>query len=158
MAERIFAVTTAHGPEWDAARPPERQADWEAHADFMNALEAEGVVLIGGTLDDAPGAAGRSGSGGALLVVRARDAEDVRWRLAADPWVKAGLLRVESVRAWTLRLGEDFEERWVPARARAQVRRAGRAQGMKKPRKAYVGVRKSREKPTSMRGKAYKSL
>src|SRR5512147_2816793 len=101
--ERIFVVTTAHGPAWDAARPLERQPAWEAHADFMNALEAEGFVLLGGTLDaaegaGAPGARADTGPGAALLVVRARDAEEVRWRLAADPWAKAGLLAVESVR------------------------------------------------------------
>jgi uncharacterized protein YciI len=127
--ERLFVVTTAHGPAWDAARPVERQAAWEAHADFMNALEAEGFVLLGGTLDDAAG----TGGNGAMLVVRARDAEDVRWRLAADPWAKAGLLAVASVRAWTLRLGEDFEADWVPARARASARAAAKSQGKPRP-------------------------
>ena len=150
MVKRLFAATTAHGPSWDSARPLERQAAWEAHADFMNALEAEGFVLLGGTLDGAKGgAAGAAGSGGALLVVRAKDAEDVRWRLAADPWAKEGLLRVESVRAWTLRLGEDFAALWMPARARAK---AGKSP--EKPVKAAAGRRKSPEKPGRKRPKS----
>jgi uncharacterized protein YciI len=129
--ERIFAVMTAHGPAWDAARPLERQAAWQAHADFMNALEAEGFVLLGGTLDDPSGAAG------ALLVVRAKSAEDVRWRLAADPWATSGLLRVASVSGWTLRLGEDFLTRWAPARARAKAKES-QGRERRKPRKAKV--------------------
>lgn len=150
MTERIFAVTTVHGPRWDAARPLERQPAWEAHADFMNRLEAEGFVLLGGTLGDArPGAAGQ---GGALLVVRTGDEDDVRWRLAADPWVKAGLLRVESVRAWTLRLGEDFETGWVPARARAAAVTEPKSQGKPRP-----GARQAKKSQGGGRAKAKES-
>ena len=139
--ERLFAVTTAHGPSWDSARPVERQAAWEAHADFMNALEAEGFVLLGGTLDAAEGAgaagraSGAAAEANALLVIRADDAEAVRWRLAADPWVKGGLLSVAAVRSWMLRLGEDFEALWVPARARAKAKES-HGGAAEKPRKA----------------------
>jgi uncharacterized protein YciI len=150
---RIFAVMTAHGPQWDAARPLQRQPEWEAHADFMNALEAEGFVLLGGTLDDAacgadrPGAAAGAAAANALLVIRARDEEEVRWRLAADPWAKSGLLSVASVRRWTLRLGEDFETRWVPARARAKrsERPGRRAKRRKRPGKAGSSLSKGRK-------------
>jgi len=70
----LFAVTRTRGANWNEALPLEGQVDWPAHAVFMNALEAEGFVLLGGPLE---------GTIDALLIVRARDADEVRWRLAA---------------------------------------------------------------------------
>jgi hypothetical protein len=48
--ERLFAVIQTHGAGFKPV-PLEQQEDWRAHADFMNALEAEGVVLMGGPLE-----------------------------------------------------------------------------------------------------------
>jgi uncharacterized protein YciI len=152
---RIFAVMTAHGPQWDAARPLQRQAEWEAHADFMNALEAEGFVLLGGTLDDGKASANAAAAANALLVIRARDEEEVRWRLAADPWAKSGLLGVASVRPWTLRLGEDFETLWVPARARSERpgRRAKQSKGRGKSGSSLPKGRKNSAPGMTARGR-----
>jgi len=74
----------------------ESQIDWSAHASFMNTLEMEGFVLLGGPLD---------GTSDVLLVVRARSADEVRARLAEDPWAVTDLLQVTQVTPWTLRLG-----------------------------------------------------
>jgi hypothetical protein len=40
-----------------------------------------------------------------LLIVRATTPDEVRYRLAEDPWASKGLLRVSRVAPWTLRLG-----------------------------------------------------
>ncbi len=74
----------------------EGQEDWEAHASFMNALEKEGFVVLGGPLE---------GTGDVLLVVRARTSDEVINRLSPDPWTGRDLLRVSRVALWTLRLG-----------------------------------------------------
>ncbi len=74
----------------------EGQEDWEAHASFMNALEKEGFVVLGGPLE---------GTGDVLLVVRARTSDEVINRLSPDPWTGRALLRVSRVALWTLRLG-----------------------------------------------------
>ncbi|HXB49112.1 MAG TPA: YciI family protein [Streptosporangiaceae bacterium] len=87
-----FAVTMADGPRWDGARAIRDQDGWQAHADFMDALVDDGFVIIGGPL----------GSGQRLIAVEAPDEQAVRDRLAADPWVLAGLLRVSSVQPWSL--------------------------------------------------------
>jgi len=110
--------------------------DWPAHADFMNALEAEGFVLLGGPLESTIDA---------LLIVRARDAEEVRWRLAADPWVKMAVLREASVLPWTLRLGEDFATGWVSARSRAKSQEKPRGRGAKAD-KSQGGARRNAKK------------
>jgi hypothetical protein len=60
--------------------------NWRSHASFMNGLEAEGFVLLGGPLD---------GTSDVLLVVRAETAEQVRFRLSEDPW---GLEMLETTR------------------------------------------------------------
>ncbi len=93
---RLFAVIRGHGPGYDRARPLEAQADWPAHAAFMNALEAEGIALLAGPLSDA---------GEALIIMRATDAEEIERRLAADPWTASKTLVTTRVVPWDLRLG-----------------------------------------------------
>jgi hypothetical protein len=41
--KRLFAVTRLRGPCWDHSRPVEGQEDWDSHAAFMDALQAEGL-------------------------------------------------------------------------------------------------------------------
>jgi uncharacterized protein YciI len=74
----------------------EDQREWREHADFMNGLEAEGLVVLGGTLDRTPHV---------LLIMWADSAEAIRVRLAGDPWTSLNLLSVRSITPWTLRLG-----------------------------------------------------
>ena len=93
---RLLVVIRTRGPAWEASRPLEGQADWAAHASFMNALAVTGFVILGGPLE---------GTSDVLLVVRATGPDEVRSRLAEDPWARNGLLRVTRVAPWTLRLG-----------------------------------------------------
>jgi uncharacterized protein YciI len=93
-----FAVRRVRGPAWNAALPLRSQALWDEHARFMNALTAEGFILLGGPV----------GSGeefeAALLVIRADSEAAVRGRLAADPWTEAKLLEIARVEPWTILL------------------------------------------------------
>ena len=90
-----IAVRRVRGPAWNAAVPMRAQAQWAEHAVFMNALAAEGFVVLGGPL----------GSGEeVLLVVDSASEQVVRHALAADPWSGAGLLEIKSVEPWTILL------------------------------------------------------
>ena len=90
-----LAVRRVRGPAWNRALPMRSQALWAEHAAFMNALAAEGFVVLGGPL----------GSGEeVLLVVDAASEAAARTRLAADPWTTAGLLEIERVEPWTVLL------------------------------------------------------
>jgi len=93
---QLFVVLRTRGPAWEASRPLEDQADWTAHAPFMNALAKEGMVILGGPLE---------GTADVLLIMRAETPDEVRSRLAEDPWARNDLLRVARVAPWTLRLG-----------------------------------------------------
>jgi len=90
-----FAVRRVRGPAWIATAPMRDQALWAEHAAFMNALAAEGFVLLGGPL----------GTGEeVLLVIDAASEDIIRARLAADPWTDARLLVIKSVQPWTVLL------------------------------------------------------
>ena len=90
-----MAVRRIRGPAWNDAAPMRAQAQWAAHAVFMNALAAEGFVVLGGPLG-----AGEE----VLLVVDAASEDVVRRRLAADPWSESGLLEIKRVEPWTILL------------------------------------------------------
>ena len=94
--ERIFAVTRTRGPGWNDRLAMEEQVDWKGHAAFMNALHAEGFVLVGGPLE---------GKRDTLPIIRANDADEIASRLSADPWTETDLLRIRQAIPWTLRLG-----------------------------------------------------
>ena len=71
------------------------QALWAEHAAFMDALTAEGFVVLGGPL----------GRGEEILLVVVSASEDgVRARLAADPWSESGLLEIGHIEPWTILL------------------------------------------------------
>ena len=96
MSSPLFATIRTRGPAWQSALPLERQAGWDAHASFMNALAREGFVVIGGPLE---------GTDDVLLIIRAGSPDEVRARLDPDPWTRNGLLRIKQISPWTLRLG-----------------------------------------------------
>jgi uncharacterized protein YciI len=74
----------------------EEQVDWRGHADFMNQLVGEGVILLGGPL---------IATRDVLLIFRAGNEAEIDARLAADCWTVKGLLRTVRIDPWQLRLG-----------------------------------------------------
>jgi hypothetical protein len=54
---------------------------------------ADGFVILGGPIGDGERV---------LLVVEAEGEREVRERLAADPWLPAGILRIDSIEPWTI--------------------------------------------------------
>ena len=93
---KLFAVIRTRGEAWQPSAPLEGQLDWDAHASFMNGLQKERFVLLGGPLEETPDV---------LLIVRANTADEVVNRLAGDPWTGQDLLRINRIMPWTLRLG-----------------------------------------------------
>ena len=81
--QNLFVVMRRYGPPYSPGRPLEEQQDWEAHRAFMNALKAEGVVRLGGPLEEREDV---------LLVFRANDIGEIERHLADDPWTRSGIL------------------------------------------------------------------
>ena len=88
-----FALRLVHGPGWDPSRQIRAQEAWDAHAAFMDALVDDGFVILGGPVGDGEQT---------LHVVEAADENEVRERLAGDPWATAGLLQVGTIEPWAL--------------------------------------------------------
>ncbi len=59
----------------------------------MDALVEDGFVILGGPVGD---------GGQTLHVVEAADENEIKARLADDPWASAGLLRVGTIEPWAL--------------------------------------------------------
>jgi uncharacterized protein YciI len=88
-----FAVRLVHGPGWDSSQQIRDQQGWAEHAAFMDRLVDDGFIILGGPVGDGEQT---------LHVVDAEDENDIRARLAADPWAVAGLLRIGTVEPWAL--------------------------------------------------------
>ena len=93
-----FAVRRRRGPRWNAALTMREQAGWGAHAAFMNALAADGFIVLGGPLDD---------GGEVLHIVDAPNVDVIRARFDADPWTQTSLLEMVRIEAWTILLDRD---------------------------------------------------
>jgi uncharacterized protein YciI len=94
--QMLFAVIRTRGPAWKSGSRLEEQQAWDAHARFMDDLEARGIVIMGGPLE---------GTSDVLLVMRAKSAEEITKLHRDDPWTVLGLLQGERIMPWTLRLG-----------------------------------------------------
>jgi uncharacterized protein YciI len=90
-----FAVTDGRGPSWDASRPRREQDEWDGHAAFMDGLVEDGFVVLGGPVGDGVAV---------LLVIQANGPEEVEARLAEDPWMSMGVLRIDTIEPWEILL------------------------------------------------------
>ena len=88
-----FAVRLVHGPGWDSSRQIRDQRGWAEPAAFMDGLDDDGLIILGGPVGDGEQT---------LHVVEAADETEIRARLAADPWAEAGLLRIGTIEPWAL--------------------------------------------------------
>ena len=97
VMHHLFVVIRRYGPPYARGLPLEEQQDWEAHRAFMNALEAEGLVRLGGPLEEREDV---------LLIFRADNGTEIERRLADDPWTKSDILSTERISRWEVRIGK----------------------------------------------------
>jgi hypothetical protein len=71
------------------------QKGWGEHARLMDAWVNDGFVILGGPLE---------GDREVLHVVQAQSEDEIRGRLAEDPWTANGMLRTMSIERWTILL------------------------------------------------------
>jgi uncharacterized protein YciI len=92
-----FAVINDSGPAWNPARARRDQEKWAEHAAFIDAQADERFVIAVGPLSPTR----------ALLIVDSTSELAVRSRLAEDPWMKMGILRVLSIDPWEVLVGKE---------------------------------------------------
>jgi uncharacterized protein YciI len=69
------------------------QDGWDEHARYMDDLAESGFALLVGPID---------GDREVVWVVAAGSEDEVRERLAQDPWAASGMLTPTSVEGWTI--------------------------------------------------------
>lgn len=91
----LYVVRERRGGPWNWANDLREQEGFGDHAWFMDGLVESGFVVLGGPLE---------GDRQVLLVVDAPGEEAIRERLAADPWIRSGMLTVTSIERWAILL------------------------------------------------------
>ena len=92
MKNTFIAISSA-GPNRDQSKGTREQPFWDEHAAFIDQLVEEDFILMGGPLVD---------EGGSLLIVNAKDENEVREKLKNDPWARHGILKLDSVKRWEI--------------------------------------------------------
>jgi uncharacterized protein YciI len=92
-----FLAFSSAGPNRDFSKDTRAQPFWDEHAAFIDQLVADEFIFMGGPLVDESGM-----QQGALLIVNAKDENEVREKLKNDPWFTHGILKLESIRRWQI--------------------------------------------------------
>jgi uncharacterized protein YciI len=91
--KNTFIIISSAGPNRDPSKSTRQQPLWDEHAAFIDQLVDEGFIFMGGPLVD---------EGGSILIVNAEDEMEVREKLKNDPWMKHGVLNLESIKRWQI--------------------------------------------------------
>lgn len=97
MMQNTFVILSVAGPHRDHSRETREQLYWGEHAAFIDRLVDDGFIWMGGPLVE---------EGGALLIVKASDEDEVRARMKNDPWYEHGILQLASVKRWQIFIDE----------------------------------------------------
>jgi uncharacterized protein YciI len=90
---RLWVVISHAGPNRNLDLGVREQEFWTDHEIFIDELIDEGVIRMGGPLP---------GVHGGLIVIDAESEDEVRRRIASDPWYREGILKLESIYEWDL--------------------------------------------------------
>jgi uncharacterized protein YciI len=84
------------GPTWSSGSVRE-QPDWDAHAEFVDALIERGTFVMGGPFSD---------NSGSMSLLEGIDADEARRILEDDPFMKNGVFVLEEIREWDVFVDE----------------------------------------------------
>lgn len=93
-----YLILRRYGPSWNYEVPRDRQAEWPAHAAFMDSLVEDGKILLGGPVNDGP-----------LVLISAVSTtmNSILNKLALDPWENLGLIEDLEIKRWEILLRGD---------------------------------------------------
>jgi uncharacterized protein len=84
------------GPTWSSGSVRE-QPDWDAHAEFVDALIERGTFVMGGPFSD---------NSGSMSLLEGIDADEARRILEDDPFMKNGVFELVEIREWDVFVDE----------------------------------------------------
>jgi uncharacterized protein YciI len=88
MSRMRLMVRFRAGPTWSSGSVRE-QPDWDAHAEFVDALIERGTFVMGGPFSD---------NSGSMSLLEGIDADEARRILEDDPFMKNGVFVLEEIR------------------------------------------------------------
>jgi uncharacterized protein YciI len=88
-----YAAFLRPGSLWNPNKTAREQPFWDEHARYMDALFETGVIVLGGPFADRTGA---------LVIVKADNANQVREMYREDPWTTQDVMKVDDVKEWTI--------------------------------------------------------
>ena len=94
--KKTFVALVERTDMWDPAKEAQEQTGFADHAGFMAGLEQEGFIAMAGLLAE---------SEDVLFVFLADSAQQVRDRLAQDPWQRSGQARLIRLEEAHFRIG-----------------------------------------------------
>jgi uncharacterized protein YciI len=97
-----FVVIRERGGAWDWSVKMRQQAEWPAHATFIDTLANNGFIVAGGPLG------GEDDAARLMHVVNAPgevEESAIEAIMASDPWTPMGLLRTVSIEPWSVLVG-----------------------------------------------------
>jgi uncharacterized protein len=95
VPKRVVVVWRA-GPTW-ASGGVREQPDWDAHAEFVDALIESGTFVMGGPFAD---------NSGSMSLLDGVTADEARRIIAGDPFVANGVFVLDEVREWDVFVDE----------------------------------------------------
>ena len=94
--KKAFMAIVERADGWEQARPPQEQDGFAGHAAYMHGLEDEGFIAMAGLLQE---------TFDVLFILLADSADEVRERMAQDPWQQDGHTRLARVEEAQFRIG-----------------------------------------------------
>ena len=96
MPRMRLMVRFRAGPTWTSGSVRE-QPDWDAHAEFVDALIERGTFVMGGPFSD---------NSGSMSLLEGIDADEARRLIEDDPFMKNGVFVLEEIREWNVFVDE----------------------------------------------------
>ena len=95
--KKTFILLFDPGPNWDDTKEIEKQNYWDEHVKFVDELFHLGKVVITGPIVDYDRI---------VIIYEAKNESEIRITFKDDPFLKNGILFLESVMEWKIRMDQ----------------------------------------------------
>lgn len=95
--KKTFILLFDPGPNWDETKEIEEQQFWSEHVKFVDELFAQGKVIITGPIVEYDRI---------VIIYEAQNESEIRITFKDDPFLINGILFLESVMEWKIRMAQ----------------------------------------------------
>ncbi|GBD88859.1 hypothetical protein BMS3Abin03_02801 [bacterium BMS3Abin03] len=95
--KKKFILLFDPGPNWNSEKEIEEQQYWNEHTEFADRLFADGRIIMSGPIIHYDRI---------VIIYEAKNESEVRITFKDDPFIKHGILYLESVMEWDIRLDQ----------------------------------------------------